>query len=101
MFSFPETSFEKQCHKGLTRVVQRVKVASRIGQVSTQPHYKFARVANWHVLNVAKNGGTAKDCVSCNEAIQMFFWETGERTISCFIVWSISAYAIVSSFHRK
>ena len=42
MSSFSETSFEKQCHKGLTRVVQPVKVASRIGQISTQPHSLLA-----------------------------------------------------------
>ena len=62
---------------------------------------QFARVANWHVLNVVKNGGTAKVDVNCNVAIRMIFWGTGERTISCFKIWSISAYAIVNSFHRK
>ena len=58
-------------------------------------------MANGHVLNVAKNGGTAKEYVSCNVAIRMIFWGTGERTISCFNIWSISAYAIVNSFHRN
>ena len=42
-----------------------------------------------------------KEYVSCNVAIRMIFWGTGERTISCFSIWSISAYAIVNSFHRK
>ena len=58
-------------------------------------------MANWHVLNVVKNGGAAKEYVSCNVAIRMVFWGTGEPTISCFNIWSISAYAIVNSFHRK
>ena len=31
----------------------------------------------------------------------MIFGGTGERTISCFNIWRISAYAIVNSFHRK
>ena len=37
LLSFSETSFEKQCHKGLTRVIKPEKVASRIRQISTQP----------------------------------------------------------------
>ena len=53
------------------------------------------------MLNVAKNEGTAKEYVSCNVAIRMIFGGTGERTISCFNIWSISAYAIVNSFHRN
>ena len=58
-------------------------------------------MANWHVLNVVKNGGAAKEYVSYNVAIRMIFWGTGERTISRFNIWSISAYAIVNSFHRN
>ena len=42
LFSFSETSFEKQCHKDLTRVIQPEKVASRIQQISTQPHSLLA-----------------------------------------------------------
>ena len=42
LFSFSETSFEKQCHKGLTRAVQPEKVASRIGQISSEPHILLA-----------------------------------------------------------
>ena len=37
LLPFSETSFEKQCHKGLTRVIQPEKVASRIRWISTQP----------------------------------------------------------------
>ena len=100
MFSFSETSFEKQCHKGLTRVIQPEKVASRIRQISTQPHSLLAW-QNWHVLNVVKNGGTANEDVSYTVAIRMISAGSGERTISCFKIWSISAYATVNSFHRK
>ena len=53
------------------------------------------------MLNVVRNGGAGKEYVSCNVTIRMIFWGTGERTISCFNIWSISAYAIVNSFHRK
>ena len=42
LFSFSETSLENQCHKGLTRVIQPEKVASRIRQISTQPHSLLA-----------------------------------------------------------
>ena len=42
LLSFSETSFEKQCHKGLTRVFQPEKVASTIRQISTQPHSLLA-----------------------------------------------------------
>ena len=45
------------------------------------------------MLNVVKNGGTAKEDVSYTVAIRMIFARSGERTISCFKIWSISAYA--------
>ena len=34
-FLFSETSFEKQCHSGLTEFVQLERVASRRRQIST------------------------------------------------------------------
>ena len=68
-FSFSETSFEKKCHKRLTRVVHPEKVASRIRHISTQPHFLLT-VA--HVL-IAKNGGIDKEYVSCNLAIRLIF----------------------------
>lgn len=100
LFSFSETSFEKQCHKGFN---QSCSAGESGLQYWANLHLasQFARVANVHVLNVAKNGGTAKEYVSCNVAIRMIFGGTGERTISCFNIWSISAYAIVNSLYRK
>ena len=66
-FSFSKTSFEKQCHGGGGGggVFELEQVASRTGQISSFRHAWFAPVANWHVLNVAKNGGTAKEYVRC------------------------------------
>ena len=65
-FLFSETSFEKQCHNGLTEFVQLERVASRRRQSPLDIHHYLACVVNWHVLNVAKSVRTAEQKVSCN-----------------------------------
>ena len=93
------TSFEKQCHKGLTKVVQPKKVASRIEQISTQPHSLLAWQIGmcWMLQRMGKLLRNMSAAMSRSE----WFLGTGERTLSGFDIWSILAYAIVNSFHRN
>ena len=47
------------------------------------------------MLNVVKNGGTAKEDVSYTVAIRMIFARSGERTISCFRAYQPMLQSIV------
>ena len=92
-FSFSETSFDKHCHKGLTRVFQPEKVASRIGQISTPPHSFLVWQIGmcWMLQRMRELLRNMSAAMSRSE----WFLGTGERTIFCCNIWSISAYVIV------
>ena len=73
-------------------------MASRIEQISTQPHSLLA----WQIgmCWMLQRMGELLRNMSAAMSRSEWFLGTGERTISGFDIWSILAYAIVNSFHR-